>query len=231
MPRSATGHFTPDLFRFLTRLKRNNRRDWFETHKAEYLEHVRDPMLAFIADFAPRLARISPHFVADPSPVGGSMFRIYRDVRFSKDKRPYKTAATARFQHERGRDVHTPGWYLHLEPGAVYVGSGIWHPDGPALTRIRQAIVADTAAWKKVRTHRTLRTVHEFSGESLRRPPRGFDPAHPFVEDLMRKDIVTFATLNEKAACAPDFVGRFAELCRGSAPLVRFLCGALEVPF
>jgi len=169
--------------------------------------------------------------VADPAPVGGSMFRIHRDVRFSKDKRPYKTAATARFQHERGRDVHTPGWYLHLAPDGVYVGSGIWHPDGPALTRIRRAIVDDTASWKKVKAHRPLRAEHEWSGDMLKRPPRGFDPGHPFVEDLMRKDVVTFAELDAKAACAPRFLDRFTDLCRGSAPLVRFLCGALELEY
>lgn len=230
MARSAAGHFTPELFRFLRQLARNNRREWFQANKARYLEHVRDPMLRFIADFGPRLARISPHFVADPAPVGGSMFRIHRDVRFSKDKRAYKTAATARFQHERGKNVHAPGWYLHLSPGGVYVGSGIWRPDAQALTRIRRAIVDDPAAWKRVKTHRALRRAHAFSGESLKRPPRGFDPGHPFVEDLMRKDVVTFAEIDEQAACASRFLDRVTQLCRGSAPLVRFLCDALELP-
>jgi uncharacterized protein (TIGR02453 family) len=230
MPRT-TGHFAPELFRFLNQLERNNRREWFEKNKPRYLEHVRDPMLRFIADFGPKLRRVSSHFVADPSPVGGSMFRIHRDVRFAKDKRPYKTAATARFPHERGKDVHTPGWYLHLAPDAVRVGSGIWRPDSPTLHRIRAAIVAEPAAWKKVKTSRTLRGAHAFSGDSLKRPPRGFDPEHPFVEDLMRTDIVTFAELDERAACAPDFLGQVADLCRTSAPLVRFLCGALDLAY
>jgi uncharacterized protein (TIGR02453 family) len=204
MPRTANGHFTPELFRFLTQLKRNNRRDWFEKNKPRYIEHVRDPMLHFIADAGPGLRRISRHFVADPAPVGGSMFRIYRDVRFSKDKRPYKTAATARFPHERGKDVHTPGWYLHLSPDGVYVGSGIWHPDTPTLTRIRQSIVGNPAAWKRVKTNRRLLASHTFSGDSLARPPRGFDADHPFVEDLKRKDIVTFAELDPGVACAAE---------------------------
>lgn len=231
MSRSATGHFTPELFRFLSQLQRNNRREWFEKNRDRYLEHVRDPMLHFIADFAPRLARISPHFVADPAAVGGSMFRIHRDVRFSKDKRPYKTAASARFQHERGKNVHTPGWYLHLGTDGVYVGTGIWHPDTPTLNRIRRAIVQDPAAWKRVKSHRPLRAEHDWSGDSLKRPPRGFDPEHPFIEDLMRKDIVTFAELGEKDACAPRFLDRVSALCRGSAPLVRYLCRALELEY
>jgi uncharacterized protein (TIGR02453 family) len=230
MPRTAQGHFSPALFQFLRQLERNNRRDWFEKNKSRYIEDVKEPMLRFIADFGPRLRKISPHFVADPSPVGGSMFRIYRDVRFAKDKRPYKTAATARFPHERGKDVHTPGWYLHLAPDGVYVGSGIWQPDAPALTRIRQTIVVDDAAWKRVRTNRKMLAVHSLSGDSLKRPPRGFDPGHPFVEDLMRKDFVTFAELDEKAACEPKFIDEVTDLCRAGLPLVRFLCGALEVP-
>lgn len=229
MPRHAQGHFTPELFRFLAQLQRNNRRDWFEQNRGRYVEHVRDPMLRFIADFAPRLARISPHFVANPAPMGGSMFRIHRDVRFARDKRPYKTAATARFPHERGKNVHTPGWYLHLGADGVYVGSGIWRPDTPTLTRIRRAIVDRPDAWKRVKAHRALRAAHEWSGDSLQRPPRGFDPGHPFIEDLKRRDIVTFAVLDETAACAPRFLDRVTTLCRGSFPLVRFLCEALAL--
>jgi len=155
----------------------------------------------------------------------------YRDVRFSKDKQPYKAAATARFPHERGKDVHTPGWYLHLGLDGVYVGTGIWHPDTPTLTRIRRAIVDRPAAWKRVRSNRSLRASHAFSGNSLKRPPRGFDPAHPFVEDLMRKDIVTFAELDERAACSPRFLDTVARLCASSAPINRFLCEALELPY
>lgn len=231
MARTIAPHFTPELFRFLAQLERNNRRDWFEREKPRYVEHVRDPMLRFISDFGPRLRKISPHFVADPAPVGGSMFRIHRDVRFAKDKRPYKTAATARFPHERGKDVHTPGWYLHLSPKAVYVGSGIWHPDGPTLTRIRQAIVTDAAAWKRVKTNRRMLEAFAFSGDSLARPPRGFDPGNPFVEDLKRKDVTVFAELDPKAACAPGFLDQVTDLAKRSAPLVRFLCGALELEY
>lgn len=230
MPATATrAHFTPELFRFLRQLERNNRRDWFERNKPRYLEFIRDPMLRFIGDLGPRLRRVSPCFVADPAPVGGSMFRIHRDVRFSKDKRPYKTAATARFPHERGKDVHTPGWYLHLGLDGVYVGAGIWHPDGTTLTRIRQSIVDRAAAWKRIRGSKAFRTTHHFSGESLQRPPRGFDPDHPFIDDLKRKDIVTFVEMSERATCGPKFLETVAGHVATSAPLVRFLCEALEL--
>ena len=106
-----------------------------------YRAEVRDPMLDFIAAFGEPLAAISPHFRADPRPNGGSLFRIYRDTRFSKDKTPYKTNVGAHFRHTAGKDAHAPGFYLHLEPGACFAGCGVWHPDGPTLAGIRDTIV------------------------------------------------------------------------------------------
>ena len=138
-------HFAPALFAFLRELRENNNREWFQANKGRYEADVRDPLLRFIADFALPLHELSTHFVADPRPVGGSLFRIYRDVRFSKDKSPYKTQAAAHFRHERGKDVHAPGFYLHLEPDDVFAGAGIWHPDMKSLTKIRDAIVANPA--------------------------------------------------------------------------------------
>ncbi|USN98474.1 MAG: TIGR02453 family protein [Phycisphaeraceae bacterium] len=226
-----TPHFTPELFAFLRRLKKHNSRDWFESHKREYVDHVRDPMLRFIADFAPRLEKISQHFVADPSPSGGSMFRIHRDTRFSKDKSPYKTAATAQFRHEAARDVHAPMFYLHLEPGRVFVGAGIWHPDGPTLAAVRGRIVADVAGWKKATSGAVLKRSFAFAGESLKRPPRGFDPEHPLVEDLKRKDHVVVSEMDEAAAVSPGFLGEFAKRCRTASGYVRWLTGTLDLPF
>jgi uncharacterized protein (TIGR02453 family) len=230
MPRSrATSHFTAELFRFLRDLDRHNERAWFELHKPRYLEHVRDPMLSFITDFAARLERISRRFVADPRPTGGSMFRIYRDVRFGGDKRPYKTVASAQFRHEAGRDVHAPGFYLHLEPGRVFVGGGIWRPDGSALAKIRDGIVADAARWKRITRPAALGDGIELAGEVLKRPPRGYDPDHPLVADLRRKDFVAVANLDEDAACSADFIERVTSLFRRKAPFVRFLTEALEL--
>ena len=113
---------TPALFDFLRELGANNERPWFEENKARYRAEVRDPMLDFIQAFAEPLAEISPHFRADPRANGGSLFRIYRDTRFSKDKTPYKTNVGAHFRHEAGKDAHAPGFYLHLEPGMCFAG-------------------------------------------------------------------------------------------------------------
>ena len=121
-------YFQEGLFTFLKELRANNDREWFAANRERYETQVREPFVRFISDFEPILHQISPHFRADPRPSGGSLFRIYRDTRFSKDKSPYKTAAAAHFPHERGRDVHAPGYYLHLEPGSVFAGAGLWRP-------------------------------------------------------------------------------------------------------
>lgn len=138
---------TPALFDFLRELRENNDREWFKANRARYFSDVRDPMLEFIADFAAPLAEISPHFVADPRPNGGSLFRIYRDLRFSPDKTPYKTNVGAHFRHAAGRDAHAPGFYLHLEPGMCFAGCGVWRPSGPAVRKIREAIHERQDAW------------------------------------------------------------------------------------
>ncbi len=222
----AAAHFTPALFGFLGELAENNERAWFEANRKRYLRDVRDPMLRFIEDFAPYLDEISPHYVADPRPNGGSLFRIHRDIRFSKDKRPYKTNAGAHFRHAAGRDAHAPGFYLHLEPGGVFAASGVWHPDGPALNRIRQSIVDRPNEWR-----RATRAVGPLAGESLKRPPRGFDADHPLVEDLKRKEYFALVRFGEADACADDFIDRFAGTCRQFAPLTAFLTASLGLPF
>src|SRR5688572_18527629 len=135
-------YFTQRLFQFLTELKANNTRSWFESNRERYERDVKDPMLRFIADFGPRLKTVSPHFRADPRPAGGSMFRIHRDIRFSKDKSPYKTNVGAHFPHPKGgRDARAPGFYLHLDPGKSFGGGGLWHPEPEGLSMVRHRIV------------------------------------------------------------------------------------------
>jgi len=224
-------HFSPRLFKFLRELKRNNRRDWFEANKQRYLDDVRDPMLRFIADFALYLAQISDHFVADPRPSGGSLFRIYRDTRFAKDKTPYKTNVGAQFRHDAGADAHAPGFYLHLEPGGGFGGGGIWHPEGPVLERIRQAIVANPERWQRATRSKSFTRVCELDGESLKRPPRGFDPDHPLIEQLKLKDFFGTASFTEQQMCQPDFIERFAAACRACGPLVHFVADAIGIRF
>lgn len=223
--------FSPDLFAFLSDLRENNDRAWFQANKLRYEEAVREPALEFIADFAPFLREISPHFVADLRPVGGSLFRIHRDVRFSKDKSPYKTHTGISFRHELARDVHAPGFYLHLEPGSVWAGTGIWHPDGATLAKLRDAVVADPDRWTRVAHGKPFAPVYRLGGDSLKRPPAGYDGDHPLIEDLKRKDFIGVAMLSEKAATGNGFLEDYARTCRAATPFLAFLCDAVGAPF
>ena len=228
---SKTRHFTPALFTFLRDLARNNNREWFQANKDRFEDELRHPALQFISDFGPLLRKISPELNADPRSNGGSLFRIYRDIRFSKDKRPYKTHTGIQFRHKLGRDKSAPCLYLHLEPGSVFLGAGIYHPDGPTVARIRHAIVDDPAAWRRAIGGKAFREHLELGGGSLKRPPRGFDADHPLIEDLKRKDFIALKNLPQKEVTAPGFIDRYAALSRAGSPLLRFLCKAVDVPF
>ena len=148
MSTAPSAHFTSALFQFLRDLRENNNRPWFDANRSRFEDDVREPLTRFVVEFAPHLHEISPHFVADPRPSGGSVFRIYRDTRFSKDKTPYKTNMGAHFRHAAGKDVHAPGFYLHLEPDEVFMACGLWHPDPPAQALVRDAIVARDRDWE-----------------------------------------------------------------------------------
>ena len=224
-----TAPFSPALFAFLAELAENNHRDFFHAQKARYEADVRGPCLRFIADFSGPLERISPHFVADARKVGGSLFRIHRDTRFSKDKKPYKTASGIQFRHEAGRDAHAPGFYLHLEPGDVFIGAGMWHPDGDATRAVRTAIADHAEDWQAVLDDDGMAGRWRLVGDSLARAPAGFDAAHRHITDLKRKDFIAVLQLDEEAACAADFGERFAAECAAAAPLMAFLCRAVGV--
>jgi uncharacterized protein (TIGR02453 family) len=223
----ARAHFTPELFAFLEELRYNNDRSWFHANKERYRRDVQTPMLRFIDDCAAPLRSISRQLVADARPVGGSMFRIQRDTRFSKDKSPYKTHAAAQFRHVEGKDVHAPCFYLHLSPGEVFFGAGIWHPDAVALRAIRSLIASHPERWRKVTRAASFRRACRLEGETLERPPRGFDPQHPMIEDLKRKDFVVDARLDDRDALRADFMRRFVGFCRVTAPFVALLTRAV----
>jgi uncharacterized protein (TIGR02453 family) len=221
----------PELFAFLRELREHNDRAWFAANRERYEAHVLVPLLQFIADFAPRLRGISREFVADPRPAGGSLFRIHRETRFSRDKSPYKTNAGIQFRHAAGRDAHAPGFYLHLEPGEVFAAAGLWHPGPAALDRAREAIVARPDEWGRLVTAPAFGPVLSLRGEQLVRPPRGYDPDHPFVDDLKRKDFLVTASFAEAEACRPDFFDRYFRTCRAAAPFVRFVTEAIGLPW
>jgi uncharacterized protein (TIGR02453 family) len=218
--------FGPELFAFLRELKANNDREWFNAHKDRYENDLLEPALAFIEDFALRLPQLSPHLVADARRQGGSLFRIYRDTRFARDKSPYKTQAGIYFRHERSKEAHSPGLYLHLEPRNVFAGGGIWHADTKTAHAIRQLIVKDPDGWAEATSDVTLG-----EGESLKRVPPAFDKEHPHARDLRRKDFAAIQHFTQTEATTAGFLDRYEAACRSFTPFMRFLCRATGVRY
>jgi uncharacterized protein (TIGR02453 family) len=230
--------FRPGLFDFFRDLAENNTKAWFEANRERYEEDVLEPSKTFVLAFRPRLKEISPQFQAEPKIQGGSLFRIHNNLRFNPDRPPYKDHAGIQFRHVASKDVHAPGFYLHLAPGTTaggearqgcFVGMGIWRPERGALQTIREAIVADPDAWLGA-TRKISSSGLELAGDSLKRGPNGFDRDHPLIDDIKRKDFIAVAPLSEEDVVADGFVERFAERCREGSSLVRWLCGALSVP-
>jgi uncharacterized protein (TIGR02453 family) len=224
----ATPYFTPALFDFLRQLTKNNNRDWFQKNKARYEADVRAPVLRFIEDIGSGLRKISRHIVADPKPVGGSLFRINRDIRFSKDKSPYKTAVGMSFWHDRGGHMEAPGFYLQLGPGDSFGGGGIHMADNRTLNRVRDLIVADPTAWKRV-TGGKFAPLYTYMGESLKRAPQGYDPAHSMVEELKRKGYSWHVMFSETDVLSAKLMDNYLEACRLASPFSAQLAKALGV--
>jgi uncharacterized protein (TIGR02453 family) len=223
----VSAYFSQQTFGFLRDLAENNDRSWFAANKSRYDEHVKAPALRLIEDFAPRLKKISPRFAATPR----SLYRLHRDTRFSKDKSPYKTYAGIHFRHERAKDAHAPGFYLHVEPGSVFAGVGIWHPDPEALRCIREHIVERPDAWGRASRAKGFTSTFELSGDRLTRPPKGFDPANASIEDLKWKDYIGVATLGERFVRGAALPADLADTFAAGTPFMRFLCDALDVSF
>jgi len=224
--------FPQDLFRFLRELRAHNQREWFQDNKDRYKQCVVEPVQAFITAMAPRLALISDAYLADPRPNGGSMFRIYRDTRFSNDKTPYKTHVGCQFRHTAGRDAHAPGFYVHLAPGEVFFCGGLWMTPNPILQQIRERIVAKPEAWQQVLDDQGLRRhFGVLQGESLKRPPRGFAADHPYIADLKRKSFVVLQEADETLATSADFIEVVTDAFTAATPLMAFVTRALGLRF
>jgi uncharacterized protein (TIGR02453 family) len=223
--------FSAATFSFLEELAAHNNRAWFEANKSRYESVVREPALQFIAAMAPLLAEFAPHFRAEPRRVGGSLMRVHRDTRFSRDKSPYKTNIGIQFRHALGKDVHAPGFYLHVSGDECFLGAGCWHPEADALGRIRDLVAAHPKRWFMARDERTFGVHWTLAGESLTRPPRGYAVDHPALEDLKRKDFIALAPLSFDDVIVPGLVNLAAGRFAGASPLMKFLCKALAVPY
>lgn len=219
-------YFTPQLFSYLRQLKRNNRRPWFLKNRERFEEVVRQPCLGFVTDLSFRLRTVSPWLVADPKPNGGSLFRIYRDVRFSSDKSPYKTHVGMNFWHAGSKEeVHGPGFYFHLEPGGCFLAGGSWQPGPRSLGKIRDSISWNADEWKNATRGVTL------GGDSLTRPPRGYSIDHPMIEDIKRKDFVASIEFTDTQICGPRLMETFVKAANRLRPLLAFLARAEGLQF
>jgi uncharacterized protein (TIGR02453 family) len=223
--------FKTDTLKFLDDLAANNNRDWFQDNKTRYEKEFLEPAVLFIQAMAPRLENISGHFVASAKKTGGSLMRIYRDTRFSKEKIPYKTNIGIQFRHERGKDVHAPGYYVHIASDGIFIGVGIWRPESAYLAKIREAISETPKQWLTIRDAPEFKRYFELSGESLQRPPKGYAKDHPMIEDLKRKDFIAIRNLDNEAAANPGFVDEVEKSFVVAKPYMGFLCQALELRF
>lgn len=223
--------FSKKTFNFLNALAANNSREWFAANKGEYESQVKQPFLRVISALQTPLAAISPHYCADPRAVGGSLFRIHRDTRFSNDKTPYKTHAGAKFFHERSKTQAAPVFYFHLQSGECFVGAGLWHPEAPVQRKIREFIDANPGTWMANIHAPEFKKNYPLGGESLQRPPRGFPADHPLIEDIKRKDFVASIKLKDSAVLSAELPELLSTHCQGLAPLVDYLCAALDLEF
>ena len=227
-----SAYFNDASLKFLRGLARHNDKAWFESHRQDYEAHVRQPFLRLITDLQPALATVSPHFRADPRTVGGSLFRIHRDARFSSDKSPYKPWQGARLFHERRREVPAPSFYVHLQPGGSFVGGGLWHPEADTQRRVRQFILDNPATWKKVAHDPKLRRRFALDDtEVLSRAPRGFPADFEFIDDVKHRNWVFWRSLDDATMTGPRLRRTLEADLVALGPFIDYLCAALDLEF
>lgn len=231
MPAPRYAKFEPETISFLEELSANNNREWFKENKSRYEELVLDVALRFIQSMQDPLEDIAPHFVAQATRMGGSLMRVYRDTRFSKNKLPYKTNIGIQFRHEQAKNVHSPGYYVHIHPDEAFIGVGMWMPESEPLLGIRERIAARPAEWKRVTGDKAFKRHFKLGGSSLVRPPRGFDKDHELIDDIKRKSFIAVKNLQPADALGPQFQRKVETAFKSATPFMRFLCKSVGVPF
>jgi uncharacterized protein (TIGR02453 family) len=220
------GGFPPETLRFLRQLKRNNNREWFIAHKDVYEQKVKVPMTELVLALGEAILQSAPELVVDPKRV---IYRISRDIRFSADKRPYKTRVAAIF-FPRGIPKSTGAcMYFHIEPAEVLIAGGVYMPDPATLRALRQHIAAnwqDLLAIKNQRKFKKL--LGNLQGERLIRPPSGFPADHPAIDVLRQKQFYVSQTEPAELAEGPKLFPRLLTLFSAMIPLVRFLNAPLK---
>jgi uncharacterized protein (TIGR02453 family) len=231
---SAFTGFRPEAVEFLAELAANNERAWFQPRKAEYEQLLKEPLEALCVALGERFRARGIPMQADPA---RAPFRIYRDVRFAKDKSPYKTNIGASFPwagdevgdvegRSRTANVHSSGGYFHLSPGEIYVGGGYWHPEKPWIDAFRQRLVADPAAFHALIDAPAFQSTFgglSLDGHALQRVPAGFPPDHAEAEILKLKDVIFGRRLSDDEAHSADLPDTLADVFAAAVPLLRYL--------
>lgn len=211
---------------FLTQLKRNNNRPWFQKHKPRYEEYVRFPMQCLIASLAERMADIAPEIEFNPRKA---IFRIHRDVRFSKNKAPYKTNIAAAFNLRGVKgQIEMPGLYVGIEPTEVFIGGGLYMPTGDQLKAIRKAMVDDPEGYLAIVGNRRFKRVFgEVQGETLQKAPLGYPKDHPMIKHLRHKQFYVGIEPDPSSCLKPRFLDTVVSVFEDTVPLVRWLTQAV----
>lgn len=223
--------FTQNTFSFLDELAANNNKTWFEVHRKSYELLVREPALDFIEEMETVLARFAPAFRAEPRKTGGSLMRVYRDTRFSRDKTPYKTNIGIQFRHYLGKDIHAPGFYLHIASDECFFAVGCWHPEASALNGIRELIADSPEQWISAKNNKKFLAHWSLAGDSLTRPPRGYATNHPLIDDIKRKDFIAISPLAHAEVVGHGLTKLATKRFEPAVPFIKFLCEGVGAPF
>lgn len=224
MPEPAP--FTLKTLTFLRALKRHNDRVWFHAHKDDYETHVKGPMVGAIERLGREFRAFAPDLMADPRK---SLYRIWRDTRFSEDKRPLKTHVAAVFPHRHGQRHSSAGLYLEIAAGWVFAGGGVYMPEPPSLHRIRTRIADDPEAFRAIAESRALKKMGGLQGATLTRVPRGFPADHTAAAHLKYKQFMAFREWPPELMTSPRFWPELIGTFRAVAPLVAYLNDTMGV--
>jgi uncharacterized protein (TIGR02453 family) len=215
----------PSTLTFLTQLKKNNDKVWFDAHRKEYEEAKKD-FESFVAQLLKALTQLEPAFGGQQAK--DCIFRIFRDVRFSKDKAPYKSHFGAFFARG-GRKWAGAGYYLHLEPGSMFAGGGLWMPEPAVLKKVRQEIDYDFERFKNIINNKAFKKFFpKLEGEQLSRPPQGYEPDNPAIEFLKMKSFTAGHALKDESITSKTAVKNVVEVFTALNPLINFLNRAVE---
>lgn len=217
-PTATVPYFRPEALTFLRNLKRHNDRDWFQPRKAQFEAELKQPMLAIIRKVSEAMLDFAPSHIR---PAEKCLFRIYRDTRFSTDKRPYKTHVAAWWTHSGLEKTSGAGYYFHVSPGEVIIAAGSYMPEKEQLAQIRHWLLDHHREFRKLLHNRRVRsTFQEFEGNPLTRPPKGFPAEHPGMDLIRCRQWGLAATLPATEALKPNLAATIARHFRIAAPVV-----------